>query len=260
MKSGGFSYYTIIGKDPWLFRYHVKNTLDNAGLERDRWDFHTIIYFNDSIPQDTTDELVSICESNDIKVCMQPEDPAQPFINRLYACWNLGYSLGKRPLVFRGGSDQTWNKGAFRNILEAYESLPGEAILQAQTVESPISGGCSRHFIGDFGTTYEDYNDEAFQSFCADIAKAGVFSIDECLEIWGKPTSFNSSLGANHNRTDGCSWLQSRELFFKYGPMPALLGGITGDVIIHDRYQRAGIPNYLVGNCITYHMVRGESR
>jgi len=60
-------------------------------------------------------------------------------------------------------------------------------------------------------------------------------------------------------RTDGCSWLQEKRLWQKYGPMPTLTRGVTGDVIIHDRYQRAGVPNYLVGDCITYHFVRGES-
>ena len=37
-------------------------------------------------------------------------------------------------------------------------------------------------------------------------------------------------------------------------------GGITGDVVIHDRMQTAGYENYIVRDCVTYHFVRGESK
>jgi len=255
----GFDYYTIIGRDPGLFRGHVGNTLKNAGLSRDLWDFYVIIYHNENIPQEITDELVAICEENDIHYVLHHEDPSVPFINRLYVAWNKGYDLGKRDLVFRGGSDQVWNPSAFQNLWNAWESVPHNAILQAQTVESPLAG-LSRHFMKDFGTTYDSFKEEEFEKFCEQISQPGLYSIHEALAEWGHPTHFNSSLGFPHNRTDGCSWLQSRKLFKQHGPMPPIRGGITGDVLIHDAYERAGIPNFLVGDCITYHFVRGESR
>jgi hypothetical protein len=239
----GFDYYTIIGRNPQLFQGHVENTLKNAGLPRDQWDFHVLVYINNKIPKETTEEIISICEENDIHYYLHPEDPSKSFIERLYLCWNRGYTLGDRPLSFRAGSDQTWSPGAFQALSDAWDEIPNNtAILQAQTVEHMVSYPGSRHFCRDFGTDFDSYDEEAFYKFCEEISRPGIYTIGECLEIW-----------------NGCSWLQEKRLWEKYGPMPTIVGGVTGDVIIHDRYQRAGVPNYLVGDCITYHFVRGES-
>jgi len=189
----GFDYYTIIGRDPSLFQGHVENTLRNAGLPRDLWDFNVIVYHNrlsNAQPfSNATDEILDICHEYDINYTLHYEHPDKPFIERLYDCWNLGYTLGQRPLVFRGGSDQTWSKDAFANLWNAWESLPfSDAILQAQTVEHMVSHPGSRHFCRDFGTDFESYNEEAFFEFCGEISRPGAHTIQECLEIWGKPT------------------------------------------------------------------------
>lgn len=253
----GFDYYTIIGRDPKLFQGHVDNTLRNAGLDRDEWDFHVLVYTNQKIPRETTDEIIAICEANDIWWYLHPENADEPFIKRLYDCWNRGYELGKRDLVFRAGSDQTWSPNAFWHLMDAWDRLYMKpAILQAQTVEHIVSYPGSRHFCRDFGNNFENYDEEAFFAFCEEIEGCGLYTIEECLETWGKPTRMING----PPRTDGCSWLQPRELFKKFGPMPTVVGGVTGDVLIHDKYQRAGIPNFLVGDCITYHFVRGESK
>lgn len=254
-----FDYTTIIGRDPKLWRWHVDNVLRNAGLGRDLWTFNAVIYFNDSIDPDITDELISICEDEEIRYQLHHENPARPFINRLYDCWNLVQEVGKHPYTLRGGSDQAWNKDGFKNIFEALNRADGEVIFQAQTVESSLAGR-SRHFVRPFGHTPDTFDETAFQAFCDEISREELFNIDEALREFGHPTSFSSSLGTPHNRTDGCSWMQSKKLFAEHGPMPAMYGQWTGDVVIHDRYERAGIPNLLVGNCITYHLVRGESR
>jgi hypothetical protein len=140
------------------------------------------------------------------------------------------------------------------------ESRSEKAVLQANTIESPRAG-MSRHMIRDFGLTFETFNIEEFERLCDSLRSRTdktILNIDESLAAYGKPTSFNSSLG-HINRTDGCSWLMTREEWEKFGPMPPIERGITGDVIIHDRMTRAGYNNYIVRDCITYHFVRGES-
>jgi hypothetical protein len=259
----GFDYSTIIGRDPKLFRFHVDNVLRNAGLSREHWDFNVVVYYNEKIPRETTDEILQICEDNDIVVHQTYEHPQKPFIMRLYDAWNMVQKIGERPLTLRAGSDQTWYPGSFAAIygaFEKYSKVNGpDVILQAQTIESPLAGQ-SRHFIKPFGTTPEDYNEAEFVSFCETIKESALFDIDSALARWGHPTSFSSSIGENHNRTDGCSWLQTKDLFNRFGPMPYIRGKWTGDVYIHDNYERSGIPNFLVGDCITYHFVKGESR
>lgn len=259
----GFDYTTIIGRDPKLFRFHVDNVLRNAGLDRDKWSFNAIVYRNEKIPTEVTDEILDICHRNGITSFVIYEDPRKPFIMRLYDAWNLVQEVGNRELTLRAGSDQTWYPGSFAAMLDEYETYKKingpDVILQAQTVESPLAGQ-SRHFVRPFGTTPDDYDEAAFISFCDEIKADGLFDILQCVARWGHPTPFSSSIAPNHNRTDGCSWLQTKDLFRRFGPMPYIRGQWTGDVWIHDNYERSGIPNYLVGNCITYHFVKGESR
>lgn len=259
----GFDYNTIIGRDPALFRFHVDNVLRNAGLSREHWDFNVVVYHNEGIKQEVTDEIMDICTENDIEPTLVYEDPRKPFIMRLYDAWNKVQMLGERELTLRAGSDQTWYPGSFKAIWEAYENYERfngpDVILQAQTIESPLAGQ-SRHFIKPFGTTAAEYDEAAFIAFCDEIKAPGLFDIDAALARWSHPTSFSSSLGEGHNRTDGCSWLQTKDLFKRYGPMPYIRGNWTGDVWIHDNYERGGIPNFIVGDCVTYHFVKGESR
>ena len=85
-----------------------------------------------------------------------------------------------------------------------------------------------------------------------------ILDIGRSVKTWGHPTSFQSSLG-HINRTDGCSWLMTRQDWVEYGPLPPIENGITGDVIIHDRLQKVNYFNYIVRDCVTYHFVRGES-
>lgn len=251
----GFDYCTIIGRDPLLWRWHVDNIIKNAGLSRDRWSFHVIIYRNEGIPATITDELVAICEANDIKYHFHYEDPSQPFIKRLYACWNKIYELGERDLVLRGGSDQAWYKDSFRNILDAFDASPFNCILQAQTVEAH---GPSRHIVREFGNSPSTFKEKEWEDFCKEIIRDGLFGPEGCLDIWGHPTI---TIDGRY-RTEGCSWLQDKKLWKQYGPMPdtVMAGGITGDVWLNRRYQDEGISDFLVGDCITYHFVRGESK
>jgi len=250
----GFDYYTVIGRDPKLWAFHVENTIRNAGLERDLWNFHVLVYRHQKIQKDTTDEIVSICEANDIHFEFIDEDVNKPFIQRLYAAWNKGYELGKHDLVLRAGSDQTWSKDAFAMMVDYWDGmLWSDAILQFNTLEHH---GPSRHFVRDFGARPEQYNEEAFYKFVDETSITGLYGGDEAMRDFGHPTPMIHG----RIRPDGCSWLQKRSNFKKFGPMVSIDSrGITGDVTIHDAYQSTGIPSFLMGDVWTYHMVRGES-
>lgn len=257
----GFSYAMVIGKSPGLFRAHIDGVLRNAaaGLTRDMWDFHAIIFRNKRIAPAITDELVSIALLNDIKVTFYDEWHGN-FLENLYACWNLTQEVGDRPYTIRAGSDQFFSPGSFANMYEAHIGFGSELVTQMQTVESILSPQ-SRHFIRDFGTSYDTFKEEEFNLFAKEISRPGLYTIEEAKEIWGKPTNFTNSWSNNHARTDGVSWCMSKKLWQKFGPMePINRQGITGDVSLHDKIELAGIPNRLVGDAISFHLVRGESR
>jgi len=170
-----FDYTTIIGRSPSLWRWHVDNVLRNAGLARDLWTFNVVIYYHKQLREtDVTDELISICEENDINYQLHYEDPNVSFIERLYDCWNLVQEIGDRPYTLRGGSDQAWYKNSFDNIFNVLAQSNSDIILQAQTIESPLAGA-SRHFVKDFGSTPEDFNEEEFNKFCKEILRHDLF-------------------------------------------------------------------------------------
>lgn len=265
-----FTYYTIIGRDLNLIRGHINNVKHYAGFDRltCEKEIIVIIYTNNSIPIETTQSLIEYCESEGIRVVMYPE-PTNVFIQNLYACWNLGYEAADEGYVFRGGSDQVFSKDSFfylYHIALLSEASNKKLILQANTIENAVAlnqiGAHSRHFACDFGWNFENFDYKQFEDFISDMngkAKSiGLISIEEALQVWGKPTSLGTSLG-QINRADGCSWLMTREEWRKYGPLPVMEGNVTGDVIIHDRLQRVGYKEYIVRDCVTYHFVRGES-
>lgn len=252
------SYYTIIGRSPSLLSWHLDNLTRNAGLDRSDYDLNIVIYRNKKIPKETTNAIIDICADHKTNMAFYDE-PHDWFLGNLYTCWNIGYNMGSAPIVLRGGSDQAWSPNSFKNIVDAHERYTNqELVTQVQSVESPVAGPGSRHWIKPFGCSPADFDEAAFNKFAEETGREGLYTIQEALSIWGHPTSFDSSLG-KIDRVDGLSWTMSRKLFEKVGPMPPMERGFTGDVIIHDRIQLLGITEFLVGNAFSYHLVRGES-
>lgn len=265
-----FTYYTIIGKDLNLFKGHVENIKKYAGFDQLQADkeFIAIVYTNKNIPQQVTDSILQYCKEQEITPILYPE-PHNIFISNLYACWNLGYQSASDGYVFRAGSDQVFSRDSILAIYNKAEELrlanpKKRVILQANTIENSeriaAIGAQSRHFCEQFGNNFDEFDFKSFESFIERINEKApeLLSIKQALEIWGHPTSMDTTLG-RINRTDGCSWLMTKKDFHEYGPLPIFESGLTGDVVIHDRFQRAGYFNYIVRDCVTYHFVRGES-
>jgi len=265
-----FTYYTIIGKDLNLLKGHVENVKKYAGFDNLKCPktFLIIVYKNKKIPQETTEEILNYCKSQNIETFVY-EEPETSFIENLYACWNLGYEKSKEGYIFRGGSDQIFSKNSFTELYEVAEKIKNnfpdkKIILQANTIECEsrikMIGANSRHFIKEFGHTFEGFDYGSFEKFVESInkpVKERILSIEMALKYWGKPTALEGKLGVL-NRTDGCSWLMTKQDWLDHGPLPTIENGITGDVIIHDRFMEQGYENYIVRDCVTYHFVQGE--
>lgn len=265
-----FTYYTIIGKDINLLKGHVKNVKKYAGFDKipAKKEFLVIVYRNKNIPEKISKSIVNYCMIENLKICLFDE-PSNVFIDNLYACWNLGYALSSDGYVFRGGSDQVFSKNSFIKLYERAEKLRKvgneKFVLQANTIENKKRlkkiGAISRHFSLSLGDNFENFKYKEFESFIKKInknVKEDLLDIDQALSYWKKPTKLTTSLG-QIDRVDGCSWLMTKKDWVKYGPLPTLEKGITGDVLIHDRLQKAGYKEYIVKDCVTYHFVRGES-
>jgi hypothetical protein len=263
-----FTYYTIIGKNPNLIKGHINNVKTHAGFDRLKCDkeFVVIVYTNSTIPERTTDDILEICSLNNVRAVIYNETGS--WLENLYACWNLGYSVSDDGLVFRGGSDQAFNYDSFVKLYDVtirkYSTSP-KILLNSNTIENSIransQGNTSRHITMDFGSSFDDFNLDKFEDYCKTInnnVEEELLTVGDSIRYWGKPTPFRSRVGI-HNRTEGCSWLMQKEDWIKFGPMPTIdQWGITGDCHLHDELEINGYKDYLVRDCITYHFFRGE--
>jgi hypothetical protein len=264
-----FTYYTIIGRNIDLLKGHIDNVKNYAGFNEMNCnkEILIIIYKNNKIHENTTNEIINYCKKEELKYYVY-EEKTNNFLINLYNCWNLGYEKSDDGYIFRGGSDQVFSKNSFIEIYEQAEILRKKGvknILQANTIENSVRlnemNVKSRHFMRDFGDSFNNFKYKEFEKFIDEInvnIQNNLLDINESLKHWNHPTAFNSSLGFI-NRTDGCSWLMTKQDWIDYGPLPVIENGHTGDVIIHDKLQIAGYLNYIVKNCVTYHFVRGES-
>jgi len=259
-----FTYYTIIGKDLNLLKGHVNNVKSHAGFDKLSCDkeFIAIVYKNKKIPKETTEAILEYCKEQDIKTHIF-EEKTDDFLHNLYACWNLGYEKSKDGRIFRGGSDQVFSRNSFVALEKISRSLE-KTILQANTIECAARlrkiGAHSRHIEADFGFNFENISIDGFEHFVEMLNKhcdKELLSLNDSLSLWGKPTGFNSSIGPI-NRCDGCSWLMTKEEWERFGPLPEIENGVTGDVVIHDRMQAAGYKSFITRDCVTYHFVQGE--
>ena len=247
-----------------MLRGHIDNVKNHAGFDKIECEKEllVIIYKNRNIPDSTTKEILDYCDSEGISTFLYQEK-TDNFLTNLYDCWNLGYEKSNSGRVFRGGSDQVFSRDSFVKLEKLSRNLDN-TILQANTIECLPRlrkiGAKSRHIEQDFGSSYDDFNLEKFQNFVDSMNQdcdKELLSIEESLYTWGKPTGFNSTLGPI-NRCDGCSWLMTKEQWKEFGPMPEMENGITGDVVIHDRMQKAGYKSLITRDCVTYHFVQGE--
>jgi len=263
-----FTYYTIIGRDANLLEGHLKNVTEYAGFNKLEVEkkLLTIIYKNDKISDEVTNDIKKVCEKYNSEYFIYNE-PDDNFMTNLYACWNLGYEKALDGYVFRGGSDQVFSKDSFLSLYKAREvNKEQKIVLQANTIENQERNMQSRHLLAPLGDTFENFKMDAFESIIENInnepevKNLDLVNIQTALKAWnGHPKSFECQNG-HVNRCDGCSWLMTRKEWEKYGPLPTVENGHTGDVVIHDRMQRDGYWQYIVKNCITYHFVRGESK
>lgn len=256
-----FTYYTIIGKSPAMIDAHLDNVCNYAGFNKipeDDRELLVIVFRNDKTNK--TDEIVEVVHKWGGRVEFYDE-PHDNFLLNLYACWNLGYEKAQDGWVFRGGSDQIYSEDSMYKLYVASDVIHDDIILQANTIENINRSPESRHILADLGDDFDTLNMNKFEAMCEDIQSKTdkqFNTINDSLKAWGKPEILNTSMG-QIMRTDGCSWLMKRSDWVRFGPLPPLERGITGDVVIHDRMQQAGFRMMIFNDMVTYHFVRGES-
>ena len=265
------THYFIVGRNINLLRGCLRNIKTYAGFDELSCskEILVLIYTNPKIPKETTQELKDYCDTQEHVRWVAHEETGKDFIHNLYDFWHYGYVHARGELIFRAGSDQYFNRGAFpalMNAAEKYDVVKNRIILQSQTIENLSKlkelGFQSRHFCWDLGSAFETFDHEQFEKNIKEInknVKEDIVDIDSALKYWGRPLPLSTSLGVI-NRPDGTSWLMSKKDYEMVGPMNInVIGEHTQDVLIHDRLYLSGFRSYIVRDCVNLHFVKGES-
>lgn len=262
MKQKRFDFCSIAGKNPAYYKCFVDNVLRNSGLTRDEWEFHTIVYRNSKIAPQTTDEICKVADDNFITIHFYDEvngDDYETFLYNLYACWHLCQITGETPYAMRAGSDQAFGPNAFRNMVAALDGFVEEnnhdnVILFHNCIESAENVKDSRHILESFGRNWLEFKEDAMKEWCAKNEFGGLADFTTASKKWGAPRNLPGC--PMNDSADGCSWLQSKQLYKSNGPMVARMEYGTGDITLMMRYRNAGVPIRIVGDSTTYHFSR----
>ena len=259
--SESISCYTVISRDYQLLRWCVENARERAGVDHE-W---LVVGWS------PTDEVVAECDRLGVRLVplelrdptpeMHPESRIAVFVASLYAAWNAGMEHATTKWVARMGSDQFFSKGWLANLLACAERHGDRAVYDCNTVESPVAKR-SRHQIRDWGTTPAEFDEKGrslFDSYANDLAWR--FQSDPTVRGDGCDLWYNHPWKGRQRRSDGCSWLMTKELWQEAGGMPdAVMHGVAPDVAFRDRLTDMNVPSYLCLTASTYHLVSGESR
>lgn len=257
--------YTIISHDHDLLRWCINNARERAGIGH-RW--MLINWINEGMDSNMAAERICRwCIANNVgyypyKAVPQSQFPDRTkwFLHNLYACWNLGYEHAEKDeFVARLGSDQFFSQGWLGDLAIASKKSRGKGVYHCWSVESILAGG-QRHPIISAGTNFRDFSVGEFEKYVAKWKKS--IGSERVVEGSQCGLAFNHPKRGAQIRPDGLTWLQSRKLWEKFGPMRGDINeeGVTGDVDYMDRMTDAGVPQYSVRSCLSFHLVRGETR
>jgi hypothetical protein len=263
---------TIIGRDVGMIDGFLKHSKGYAGFDQldCEKEIVVIVYRNSRIGTNITDEILDTISSYGARAVIYDEPAQNNFLENLYACQNMCYSEATDGWVLRVCSDEAYSLNSIPNLYDLamrHREIEPKVLYNTNLIESPramVGGNISRHIIADFGDRFENLNTEAYTEFVNQInanVTEELLTVNDSIRYWGRPTTFRSTIKDVHNRTEGASWMITKQDWIDIGPMiPLSFGWITGDCYFHDKLELAGYKDYLTRDAVTYHFFQGERR
>ncbi len=192
------------------------------------------------VANDPTAKLLKYLQENEIKhLLYRNKDPNEYYINRVYRAWNFGGFNAAGDILVFVNSDMAFSNGWLSNLLK---NLKEDRIVTSRLVESGKLRSGKYGIEKDFGRTYTQFDDAAFQEYAKRISTNEI--------------------------KDGGLFMPCaiyRDLFIRSGGYPIgnrseNNGKVTsGDYIFfYENLLRAGIKHYTVFDSIVYHIQEGE--
>lgn len=185
------------------------------------------------VANDATEEV-----RNDLRITVdwKNEDPNEHYISRVYRAWSEGVLNSPTQWVILMNSDMYCTDGAIDDLMvqKRYkrEFLPCGLLVENGRINSGMP-----EYVRDFGTNPENFQKGEFLKHAKSIRKTGKAENGRLFQ----PVLFD------------------RQEYFDLGGYPeGNVGGISGDKILFDLYEKAGFKWVTCLGSVWYHVQTGE--
>lgn len=192
------------------------------------------------IANDATDKVKNYLKENNINhLIFENEDKNEHYIKRVYRAWNFGGQNAPADIIVFVNSDMAFSSNWLENLLR---ELNEKRIVTSRLIESGKLPSDKSAISKNFGTSYKEFNDDAFQQFVKQtsqrkLMRGGLFMPcafykDIFLKSGGYPIG---------NRQESSSKITS------------------GDwILFYEKLKSMGVEHYTVCDSLVYHIQEGE--
>ena len=200
----------------------------------------------DSTKQDTryrwcvvaNDATVEVADAPEINVDFRNADPQEHYIARVYRAWEEGVLNSPTQWCILMNTDMLCTDHAIDELVAAKrtdrKTLPCGLLVE----NGRIPSGMPEH-VRDFGTNPDNFRAEEFRIHAAGISLPGAME---------------------RGRLYQPVLLDRQEYFDVGGYPPGNIGGVSGDKILFDKYQKAGFKWVTCLGSVWAHCQEGETR
>jgi hypothetical protein len=192
------------------------------------------------IANDATDKVKQYLADNHLPyLVFDNQDKDEYYLNRVYRAWNFGGFNAPGDIIVFVNSDMAFSENWLENLLK---NLNKNRIVCSRLVESGKMSSGQYSISKNFGQTYREFNDQAFQDFAKEvqkpeIRKGGLFMPcaiykDLFVKSGGYPIG-------NRKEKDGSE--------------------TSGDnILFYEKLKPMGVEHYTAFDSIVYHIQEGE--
>ncbi len=217
--------YKSTGYADFVYKSFIKHTKDAEFL---------------FVANDATEKVKEYLKSNNLPhVIFDNEDPTEHYLKRVYRAYNYGVSIARGDVVVLVNSDMAFSDGWLDSLVK---NLDRNRIVCSRFVESGKLLGGRLAIVKNFGMSYKDFNDEAFQNYIKNKRRPELHYGGQFMPCAIYKDVFMQSGGypiGNRKEDDGTE--------------------TPGDIIyFYEVLKPMGIIQYTDFNSIIYHIQEGE--
>ena len=192
------------------------------------------------IANDATEQVKNYLKEKRLPhLIFENKDKNEYYLKRVYRAWNCGGFSAAGDIIVFVNSDMAFSKNWLENLLK---NLNKNRIICSRLVESGKMPSGQYGISKNFGQTYKEFNDQAFQAFAREVQKSEIRKRGLFMPCAIYKDLFVKSGGypiGNRKEKDGSE--------------------TSGDnILFYEKLKPMGIEHFTVFGSIVYHVQEGE--